>query len=96
MSGTTANNSTAETGVDIGSKLMVQVTMDTENGWYMTELHIQAGFEPIPVTKKGAAIPGHSNCKMEFSELEDACRRTPASSISMRTSTSAGEPAAIA
>jgi hypothetical protein len=59
-------------GDDIGSKLMVEVTMDTDNGWYMTELHIQAGFDSIPVTKKGAAIPGQFNCTMEFSELVPA------------------------
>ncbi len=59
-------------GNDTGSKLMVEVTMDTDNGWYMTELHIQAGFDPIPVTKKGAAIPGQFNCTMEFSELVQA------------------------
>ena len=36
--------------VDIGSKLMVQVTMNTYDGWYMGQIHIQAGFDAIPVT----------------------------------------------
>ena len=58
-------------GVDIGSKLMVQVTMNTDDGWYMTELHIQAGFDDIPMTKKGSAIPGHFNCQ-RISELVPA------------------------
>ena len=58
-----------DAGEDIGSNLMVQVTMDSEAGWYMGALHVQAGFDDIPVNRTGAARPGHFNCQMEFEAL---------------------------
>jgi hypothetical protein len=53
--------------VDYGSKLMVKVTVDDPT-WAIIAAQSWASFDPVPLTKNGAAIPGQFNNKVELAD----------------------------